>query len=940
MVHTVKRHHRRHAGGPQRLAGLAVRVLGWGTVLAGWPALAVATNRWLPAPADWYQLELAGRVGESRILLHTLTIAGWLLWIWLVRELVVAIRHARRASGPVRRWKPPGRRHYTAAAVTSSTVLLVDTLLRAGTAAAQPAPATQTPSEDTPTEAPPPPFADEDRGDEDAIDRHPAVRFFVGGRLVLGPADFPEAFAVAASSAAGSDSDAPAWARNAPGGIYHVVKGDNLWNIAKDKLSDPYRWREIYALNRGRPQDNGYALRDPNKIHIGWVLMLPERHPNGSGASGADDTDQPPATPQPQTHPEPTTPSTPASPTAPVSTPPTSAAPNSGIPTSQEAHHGDVGHGVRLPSHGWVSLGLAAAIAAVAGLLRLQHRRRARLGFPVALSTGPAPAPVPDSLRAADAAGNRQLTIRPGGPLPDVVPEPPGVPAPIGVNEHGDEISLFEVPGLAVNLDGDDALAAARAIAATVLTTSVTDHQLARPVLVTTADLLALLLPDGADVHGLDPYHETFDGERLIVVADAAAGVTHLETEMIHRRRLLDDMGLDSADELNARTDHVEHLAPCVLLVPAEPRHTARILAVATHRWALELHPVIVGALPDTTEVTHLHVRAGGAVTIVNDAAGPADVGRLAVLAARDLADVLAMVAAVASRPEPGDEPNDPITEADGSAFEIDLTDIPARSDEAATPPPARLSVLGPPALATTDAPITSGVRRGSLAVLAVLAAHPKGRTFEELAADLHPDADTETGINRVRTDLNAVRSLLRDATGIEGRGKFIVHDATSGRYRIDPKLIEVDLWQMLSALDQANKAGDDETCLAALRQAVAYYRGDFAEGQDRAWVIDYATTYRHQILSAYARIAEILETDQPDQAIAALNTAIEHDPVNEELYQRVMRIHGRLARPDAVRRTLRLLENRLAELCDAEPSEATRRIATRQLTPTLTGQR
>ena len=81
-----------------------------------------------------------------------------------------------------------------------------------------------------------------------------------------------------------------------------------------------------------------------------------------------------------------------------------------------------------------------------------------------------------------------------------------------------------------------------------------------------------------------------------------------------------------------------------------------------------------------------------------------------------------------------------------------------------------------------------------------------------------------------------------------------------------------------------------------------------------------------------YARIAELLETDQPNQAVAALERALDHDPINEELYQRIIRIHGRQQRPDAVRRTLRRLEDRLADLGDAEPSEATHRIAQRQL--------
>jgi integrase len=94
------------------------------------------------------------------------------------------------------------------------------------------------------------------------------------------------------------------------------------------------------------------------------------------------------------------------------------------------------------------------------------------------------------------------------------------------------------------------------------------------------------------------------------------------------------------------------------------------------------------------------------------------------------------------------------------------------RADDASAPP-AHLRVLGTVTLATSAGPISIG-RTGSRAVLAVLAAHPRGRSFEEMAAVIHPNADPDSGVNRVRTDLNAVRSLLRDATGIEGRGKFL----------------------------------------------------------------------------------------------------------------------------------------------------------------------
>ena len=189
---------------------------------------------------------------------------------------------------------------------------------------------------------------------------------------------------------------------------------------------------------------------------------------------------------------------------------------------------------------------------------------------------------------------------------------------------------------------------------------------------------------------------------------------------------------------------------------------------------------------------------------------------------------------------------------------------------------------------------------------------------------------------SKSRARLNTYVSNLRACLARAG-GKATYVAGPDEQYALNRDSVEVDLWRMLAAIDRANKASDDDTCLAALREAVDCYGGDLGEAQDWPWAADYATTYRHQLLSAYARIAEILEADHPDQAVAALEAAIDHDPVNEELYQRVIRIHGRLARPDAVRRTLGLLENRLADLGQAEPSDATRRIAERQLKSTLT---
>jgi nucleoid-associated protein YgaU/DNA-binding SARP family transcriptional activator len=54
-----------------------------------------------------------------------------------------------------------------------------------------------------------------------------------------------------------------------------VARNDSLWTIAEQTLGDPFRWRDIFTLNRDRPQPNGRRLRDPGIIEAGWILELP-----------------------------------------------------------------------------------------------------------------------------------------------------------------------------------------------------------------------------------------------------------------------------------------------------------------------------------------------------------------------------------------------------------------------------------------------------------------------------------------------------------------------------------------------------------------------------------------------------------------------------------------------------------------------------------------
>lgn len=904
------------------LAGAVAGVPWLLTASAGWPLAWIGWPRPTDLPALADMADAVTTTWSDQMLLSLIASIGWALWGVFIRHVAVEVVEASVHAAAIRRGRPrppaPGRGPIRWVAAVLVGAIAGAVLIDAARTITGPAGASATAA------------AADAAAHRPAVAVAPAQPGTTAPIVHAGPrpaitmhTDTPTT-RPALASAVHDDRDVPAWARDAPGGVHRVAAGDNLWRLAEHTLGDPHRWREIYTLNRGHQQANGYSLTDPDEIHIGWILALPARDTTPVQPAPSDPTTSEPAPAEPdgQTTDEPAdTTSEPSTDTGANSTP---AAETS---TTEHGHETTSDHdeaGIRLPSHGWVSLGLAALITTVATLLRLQRRRHARLRFPIPTHITAQPTPVPACLTPIDAVAARDRSTD------DETDRPT---APIGLDADGGEVNLFDLPGPGLALTGDGAEPAARALLAATLSTGATQSAEARPVVVTTAEILTRLLPEGAPLVGLDPDSTSYDGERLIVLSDAAAAITHAEEEMIMRRRLLDTFDLDSITALNTRTDHAEAQPRYVLLIEATGRHTARLRAVGAHRPALDLHPVALGPLDG---IPTIEITADGTTTGGGEAA---ETLRLSTLTAGDLAAVLAMLTDAAARPEPGHDIDlDPAPNyaVDQEASTEAAPPIPAQPSKAAAP--VRLRVLGPVLIDTETGPVTTGMRSGSYTVLASLAVHPNGRTLDQLAADLHPDTDPGTAGKRIRTDISTIRRVLRTATDTEAM--FVVYDPATNRYRLDPELIAVDLWQMLTTIERANRAKDDTAALTALRQAVEWYRGDFADGGDHPWILDHATTYRHQILSALARIAEITETDHPDQAIAALERALEYDPVNEELHQRIMRIHGRAGRPDAVRRTLRRLEQCLTELGDAEPSEATRRVAARQLQPTTAGDR
>ncbi len=68
--------------------------------------------------------------------------------------------------------------------------------------------------------------------------------------------------------------------------IYVVQPGDTLWDLAAAHLGSPYRWVQLFDLNRGRPEPGG-SLVDPNVIYAGWTLEFPTGAIGFSAASAS-----------------------------------------------------------------------------------------------------------------------------------------------------------------------------------------------------------------------------------------------------------------------------------------------------------------------------------------------------------------------------------------------------------------------------------------------------------------------------------------------------------------------------------------------------------------------------------------------------------------------------------------------------------------------------
>src|SRR5687768_11083492 len=193
-------------------------------------------------------------------------------------------------------------------------------------------------------------------------------------------------------------------------------------------------------------------------------------------------------------------------------------------------------------------------------------------------------------------------------------------------------------------------------------------------------------------------------------------------------------------------------------------------------------------------------------------------------------------------------------------------------------------------------------------------AAQPRQR----LAFLLWPDS-TEP---QARTNLRHVLHTLRRA--LPEPDRYLEVSPRSLRWRADaPSWLDVDAFAAAASEAERDAAGDG---LAALRDAAELYTGDLLEGRYDDWLLGERERLRRRYLELVERLAGRLEAHGDHaQAIGYAERLLRHDPLREETYRLLMRLHD--ARGDRARalRVYHLCAATLEGELGVEPSAATR---------------
>jgi predicted ATPase/DNA-binding SARP family transcriptional activator len=239
--------------------------------------------------------------------------------------------------------------------------------------------------------------------------------------------------------------------------------------------------------------------------------------------------------------------------------------------------------------------------------------------------------------------------------------------------------------------------------------------------------------------------------------------------------------------------------------------------------------------------------------------------------------------------------------------------------------PTLHIHLLGNFRLSWDEAPVRTINAPRLHALLAYLLLHrdaPQPR--HHLAFVLWPDTTEAQARANLRQLLHSLKQTLPEAA------HFVHADAQTVQWRPDApfRLDVAEFEQALTGADGAEQAQqrDAHALRLALEQAIALYHGDLLPSCYDDWILPARERLRQAFTAALERLLVLLErVGQPRAAIAHAERLLRHDPLREESYRTLMRLHAACGDRAAVVRVYHTCTSVLERELGVGPSTATR---------------
>src|SRR6185503_15614003 len=186
---------------------------------------------------------------------------------------------------------------------------------------------------------------------------------------------------------------------------------------------------------------------------------------------------------------------------------------------------------------------------------------------------------------------------------------------------------------------------------------------------------------------------------------------------------------------------------------------------------------------------------------------------------------------------------------------------------------------------------------------------------LEVVERNFHPT------VSHIRKALNSNQPLKQN---------FIIY--RDGDYQLNPELsYRIDIEEFDKLVNQgesARRARKIDECVSAYEQAIALYRGDFAQGSYEPWVDEQRTYYKEQYLHLLHALANVAQKQNEwTRSLQLAQSILHEDPFREDIHCLIMKAHVSLGNRSAAREQFEALKRLLHKELGVEPGAETRKV-------------